>query len=117
MSKLRCVSCKAGLLLLMVSSAQAGTVNNGVWIPAGCGVKPEAPVVDAKNEKTYNLSVEAANAYLQNIRAYIDCQAQEANVDIDVTAKSANAAQQAAAEVRQKLLADLKVGEEKLTKK
>jgi hypothetical protein len=104
------------LLIAIATSSQAGSVTNGIRTPAGCGVKPEAPVVDAKNEKTYNLSVAAANAYLENIRAFIDCQAQEANVDINGIAQAANAAQQAASEVRQKLLADVKAGADKLSK-
>lgn len=109
------VPVKLCLLMLSVATAQAGTLAEGAWSPSGCGVKPEAPALDFKNEKTYNLSVDAVNAYLQSLHVYIDCLVQEANVDIRTTTQAANAAQQAVAVEREKILAEVKAAEAKFS--
>lgn len=108
------LKCAIAVTLLLNSSSYAGSVSNGTWSAGGCGAKPEAPAIDAKNEKTYNAGVDATNAYLLNIRTYIDCVAAEANEDINIIAQSANAVQQTAAQVREKLLADVNAGAAKL---
>jgi hypothetical protein len=103
----------AGLISLS-AVAQAGTLANGAWSPAGCGPRPEAPVVNAKDDKAYNQTVDAVNAYLPLVRTYLDCLAQEANADIKALTQSATAAQQAALAAREKVVTEVKAAGEKL---
>ncbi|MES1196862.1 MAG: hypothetical protein ABUL58_07955, partial [Steroidobacter sp.] len=84
-------------MLLIGTSATAGVIKDGVWTPTGCGIKPEAPVLNLRNDKSYNQSVNAVNVYQQNIRDYLECLTREANADIRAITESANAAPKAAA--------------------
>ncbi|MGZ4959809.1 MAG: hypothetical protein ACXV7J_11175 [Methylomonas sp.] len=75
--------------------ANAGTLVNGNWVPAGCGVKPEAPIVDDKDADAYNKSVAEINDWQQKARNYYECLIKEANADNNVIADTANRVQAA----------------------
>lgn len=106
---------RVGLLAgIACTGAHAGQFANGSWTASACGPRPEAPAVNGKDDKTYNASVEAANAYLPRLRDHLDCVIKEANADRQTVTQGANAAQQAAAASREQLLAELKAAEGKL---
>lgn len=105
----------AGLLAgLACTTAHAGQFADGHWTSSACGPRPEAPAVNGKDDKAYNASVEAANAYLPKLRDHLDCVIKEANADVQAVTQGANAAQQGAAASREKLIAELKAAEGKL---
>lgn len=112
----RCLPVISFLMFLATAGAQAGTVASGSWSPAGCGAKPEAPSLDLRNPDAYNKSVEGVNAYRKDIRTYLNCLTQEANADIQAVTRAANAAQQAAREADDKILADVKAADAKFGK-
>ncbi|WP_085314589.1 hypothetical protein [Derxia lacustris] len=99
--------------LLASPAARAGTLANGSWTPASCGARPEAPALDLKDEKAYNRSVDAVNAYRQAARAYVDCLATEANADLQTITRSARDVQQATRDADARILADVKAAEAK----
>ena len=109
---IRPLSCLPALLLV-AASAHAGSVNNGSWSPSGCGTKPEAPALNLKDVDAYNKSIDGVTAYRKAIQVYLNCQTQEANADIQAITKSANAVQLAAKEANDKIVADVKVAEDK----
>lgn len=106
---------RAGLLLgIACTTAHAGQFANGHWASNACGPRPEAPAVNGKDDKTYNASVEAANAYLPRLRDHLDCVIKEANADLQAVTQGAQTAQQSAAASREQLIAELKAAEGKL---
>ncbi|MGC4061725.1 MAG: hypothetical protein QM749_13100 [Aquabacterium sp.] len=107
---------RTGLILLALSaalSARAGVIGNGNWSPSGCGDKPQPPTLDLRNADDYNRSVGGVNAYRQAIRAYLDCLVKEANADMQNVSRSAGEAQRLAKQADEKILADVKLAEEK----
>lgn len=110
---------RASLLVLCLSFAtavQAGTVTDGAWSPASCGVKPDAPRLDLKDVDAFNASVKKVNTYRLAIRDYLNCLAKEANADIQAITKSATAVQQAAKEADEAILADVQAADKKFGK-
>ncbi len=80
-------------LCLITLSAHAGNLANGQWQPANCGLKPTAPQVNTKSVDDFNQSVKAINAWQAKAQEYYNCIVKEANVDNQIIATSANAAQ------------------------
>lgn len=99
--------------MLLATTAHAGSLSNGQWAPAACGVKPEAPTLNLSNEDAYNKSVDGVNTYRLAARNYLDCLVKEANADIQSVTKQATAAQQATRDADDKIKADVKKAEEK----
>ncbi len=100
-----------------VSLANAGTMVNGNWVPADCGVKPEVPSVDDKDVDAYNKSVAAINDWQQKARTYYECLIKEANADNNVIADTANREQAAYRETVQKIGAAVEAAKKKLDSK
>ncbi len=80
----------AVLMVYVSNSVSAGTLVNSNWVPAGCGVKPEAPLISDKDVESYNKSVAAINEWQQQARVYYECLIKEANADNTVIADTAN---------------------------
>ena len=99
------------------SPASAGTMVNGNWVPAGCGVKPEVPLVDDKDVDAYNKSVAAINDWQQKARTYYECLIKEANADNNVIADTANHEQAAYREAVQKIGTAVDAAKKKLDSK
>jgi hypothetical protein len=107
----------AVLMCLAASAAHAGTLVNGNWTPAGCGVKPEAPTIDAQDVDAYNKSVAAINEWQQQARTYYDCLIKEANADNAAIADTANREQGGYREVVEKVGAAAEAAKKKLDSK
>lgn len=60
------IACAGLLLGIACTTAHAGQFANGHWTSNACGPRPEAPAVNGKDDKTYNASVEAANAFVRH---------------------------------------------------
>jgi len=75
------------------SHANAGTLSAGLWSAAGCGNKPETPIIDQGNAEAFNKSVARINDWQQQAKTYYECLINEANKDNSIIADSANAAQ------------------------
>ena len=102
------------MLLASVSIAVAGTINKGVWSPAGCKAEPAAPVIDGTNEDAFNKSVQAFNAWQKEVGAYNTCVVKEANDDNAAIATSANALQKKLQDSVEKLHKDAEAAKAKL---
>lgn len=107
----------AVLMCYTASAAQAGTLVNGNWAPAGCGVKPEAPAIDAKDVDAYNKSVAAINDWQQQARTYFECLIKEANADNAAIADTANREQAGYREAVEKVGAAADAAKKKLDSK
>jgi hypothetical protein len=103
-------------LILADGGAEAGTLANNGWSSSSCGAAPVPVEPDLTNPAAYNSSVEKVNIYRQKVPAYLDCVIQEANGDIQNITKSAKAAQLAAKEAQDKILAKVKAADEKFGK-
>ncbi|MEQ1560995.1 MAG: hypothetical protein ABL933_18930 [Methyloglobulus sp.] len=82
------------ILSLAINVANAGSLTNGQWQPANCGQKPSAPAINSKTVDDYNQSIKDINAWQTKAQDYYNCIVKEANVDNQIIATSANAAQQ-----------------------
>ncbi len=82
------------ILSLAINVANAGSLTNGQWQPANCGQKPTAPAINAKDVDGFNQSIKDINAWQTKAQDYYNCVVKEVNVDNQVIATSANAAQQ-----------------------
>ncbi|OAI18416.1 MULTISPECIES: hypothetical protein [Methylomonas] len=102
--------------LLFAGPATAGTLSGGAWQPAGCGVKPDAPVIDDSDVDTFNKSIAAINAWQQKSRDYFECLIKEANTDNAIIAESANQAQAKYREAVEKIGAEADAAKKKLDK-
>ncbi|WP_051459810.1 hypothetical protein [Methylomicrobium lacus] len=87
-------------LILTVTAAltgaphvNAGTLSAVKWATAGCGNKPETPIIDQSNAEAFNKSVAKINDWQQQAKTYYECLINEANQDNAIIADSANAAQ------------------------
>lgn len=100
-----------------IGSANAGTLVNGNWAPAGCGVKPVAPQIDSKDVETYNKSVAAINDWQQQARIYFECLIKEANADNAAIADAANREQTGYRESVEKVAAAAEAAKKKLDAK
>jgi len=83
----------AAAALTTATHTDAGILANGKWSTAGCGNKPEAPVLDQSNAEVFNKSVAKINDWQQQAKTYYECLVGEANKDNAIIADSANAAQ------------------------
>lgn len=81
-------------LTLAINIAHAGSLMNGQWQSANCGQKPSAPAINTKSVGDFNQSVKGINTWQAKAQEYYNCVVKEANVDNQVIATSANAAQQ-----------------------
>lgn len=79
---------------LIPLSAHAGNLTNGQWQPANCGQKIPAPAINTKSVDDFNQSIKNINAWQAKAQEYYNCVVKEANVDNQIIATSANAAQQ-----------------------
>jgi hypothetical protein len=80
-------------LLLVTLSAHAGSLANGQWQPANCGQKPPSPAIKTSSVEDFNQSIKDINAWQAKAQEYYNCIVKEANVDNQIIATSANAAQ------------------------
>lgn len=104
------------LAITFASSVEAGTLVNANWVPAGCGVKPEAPKIDDTDVETYNKSVATINDWQQKARSYYECLINEANADNNVIAETANREQAVYRDTVQKVGAAVEAAKKKLDK-
>jgi len=102
--------------LLFAGAATAGTLSGGAWQPAGCGGKPDAPVIDDSDVDTFNKSIAAINTWQQKSRDYFECLIKEANTDNAIIAESANQAQAKYREAVEKIGAEADAAKKKLDK-
>jgi hypothetical protein len=79
---------------LAINIAHAGSLMNGQWQPANCGQKPPAPAINTKSVDGFNQSIKDINTWQTKAQDYYNCVVKEANVDNQIIATSANAAQQ-----------------------
>jgi hypothetical protein len=104
------------LSLAMLSCAgglHAGTLSGSDWSPAGCGARPEPPQLDLRDPLAYGDSAGSVDGYRANVRTYLDCLAREANGDMRIITRSAAAAEQAAREAEEAILADVQAANDK----
>ncbi|MBA4141917.1 MAG: hypothetical protein H0X43_02700 [Nitrosospira sp.] len=87
-------------------TASAGTLENDVWSPAGCGAMPEAPVIQSGSVEAFNKSIATINAWQEQLQAYHDCMVKEANADSATINRSATAEQTRIEEAIEKLNAE-----------
>lgn len=108
----------AGVLMTIAGHpVTAGTLVNGSWVPAACGVKPNPPSIDDKDADTYNKSVVAINDWQQQAKTYFECLIKEANADNGVIADTANREQAAYRETVEKISAAATAAKKKLDSK
>lgn len=81
------------IALTCVLEGSAGTLANGQWSPAGCGIEPQAPALDSSSVEAYNASLKEIRDWQQKGQAYNDCIVREANADNAAIAEAANAGQ------------------------
>lgn len=81
-------------LILAITIAHAGNLASDRWQPANCGQKPLAPAINAKDVDGFNQSIKDINAWQTKAQFYYNCVVKEANIDNQIIATSANAAQQ-----------------------
>lgn len=103
-------------LLLVISSAQAGTIANNEWTATTCGPVPAEAKLDLKNPDAYNKSVEAVSNFRIANHAYLDCVIKEANADIQTVNKSATTFQQKVVDADNKIQDDIKAADKKFGK-
>jgi hypothetical protein len=72
----------------------AGSLANGQWHPANCGLKPPSPPITATSVEAFNQSIKDVNAWQTKAQEYYNCIVKEANVDNQIIATTANSAQQ-----------------------
>ena len=78
------------IIMLATVCGTAGTITNGIWLPNGCGVKPEVPVIEQDSIDAYNKSIKVINDWQQKAIGYNKCLINEANMEISLIANSAN---------------------------
>jgi len=103
--------------MLLVASATAGTITNGVWSPSGCGTEPPVPVIDQSSVDAYNQSVKAINDWQQKANAYNSCLIKEANADNALIANTANDEQARLRAAIEKIQTGTTAAKDKLDKK
>jgi hypothetical protein len=81
-------------LCITTLDATAGNLSNGQWQPANCGQKSPSPTFNTRNADDYNKSVKEVMAWQTKTQEYQNCLVKEANMDNEIIAKSANAAQE-----------------------
>lgn len=79
----------AAFATLSVAAAQAGTLQNGTWVP-NCKAPGDAPAFSAKSPEAYNSSAKAAQAWQADAKAYADCMNAEAKADQNAIITVAN---------------------------
>ncbi|MDD5275171.1 MAG: hypothetical protein PHR16_03700 [Methylovulum sp.] len=105
------------LLLAPVSIAHAGTLANGDWSPAQCGIKPNPPTIDGGSVEAFNKSVAAINSWQQQAKTYFECLINEANTDSAVIANKANTEQADYAKTVKATGAEAEAAKKKLDKR
>jgi len=98
----------------IISVANAGGLTNGNWSPAGCGARPEPPVIDSTSVGAYNRSIAQVNDWQKQMQIYHDCVIKEANSDIAAINQAATAEQARINQASGNLNADLNRGRDKL---
>src|SRR5579859_6243163 len=108
----------AAFATLSAAAAQAGTLQNGVWTPSGCGADPgPAPVMDGSNQKTYTKSAKDFQAWQDKAKVYAECMSQEAKADQNVVVDTTNKTMTAVNEGSKKFVDDANAAMEALKKK
>ncbi|CAG7857226.1 hypothetical protein MCAMS1_01976 [biofilm metagenome] len=82
------------LLTFITLSVHAGNLVNGQWQPVNCGQKTPPPAINTQSVDAFNQSIKDINAWQAKAQEYYNCVVKEANVDNQIIATSANAAQQ-----------------------
>lgn len=95
------------MFLFCVTSAIAGELKNGIWMPANCGIREQPPAINAGTIDAYNASVKAIVTWQHAAEVYDACLVQEANADSALIAKTAMQAQDAVKLGVDKINADL----------
>lgn len=98
--------------------AQAGTLQNGVWTPSGCGSDPgAAPEMNGKTGETYNKSAKDYQTWADKAKAYQECLVGEAKTDQNSIVEGTNKAITAINEGSKKFQDAANEAMEKLKKK
>lgn len=105
------------LILVLSFSAEAGSINQGVWSPANCGEKPAAPAIPDNDVKAFNASMNQINDWQTKVKVYFECLVKEANADNTAIAESANRQQAEHQKLVESLNAQIDAAEKKLSKK
>lgn len=92
MKTVQCIG--VALVFIASASVQAGALINGQWQPANCGQKQDSPAINTSDVDAYNQSIKALNAWQTKAQDYYNCVVKEANIDNQVIANTANAAQE-----------------------
>jgi hypothetical protein len=79
----------AAFATLSVAAAQAGTLQNGTWVP-NCKSPGDAPAFSSKSPEAYNSSAKAAQAWQADAKAFADCMNAEAKADQNAIITVAN---------------------------
>ncbi len=79
----------AALVTTAMASAQAGTLQNGVYTP-NCTAPGDAPAFSSKSPEAYNKSAKAAQDWQATAKTYADCLNAEAKNDQQAIISTAN---------------------------
>ena len=106
----------AFILLLGIAPAEAGTLSDGAWRPAGCGTEPVAPKLDLHSADGYSQSLKWVKLYEDTIKTYDDCVLKEANADSRTISEWINTQQGRVKEAFDSYNADSKAAAAKFSK-
>jgi hypothetical protein len=104
----------ASILLTCAASPIAGELKDGIWVSGTCGIRQEAPLINAGTLDSYNASVKAVNEWQLATKVYDDCLVKEANADSALIAKTATEEQDKLKEIINKINAELNAGRAQL---
>ena len=104
----------ASIALATVFTASAGTLENGKWSASGCGVMPDAPVVESRSVDAFNKSIGRINDWQKQIQTYHDCMVKEANADSGAINKAAASEQTRINEAVEKVNKETAAGKQKV---
>jgi hypothetical protein len=105
------------ILSAVLSSAEAGTINQGIWSPVNCGEKPVAPLIPDSDVKAFNAAMNQINDWQTKVKVYFECLVKEANADNTIVAESANRQQAEHQKLVESLNQQIDAAEKKLSKK
>ena len=101
------------ILSAVLSSAEAGTINQGIWSPE----KPVAPLSPDSDVKAFNAAMNQINDWQTKVKVYFECLVKEANADNTIVAESANRQQAEHQKLVESLNQQIDAAEKKLSKK
>jgi hypothetical protein len=77
---------------LVTATAQAGTIQNGVWAPNACTDPGDAPHLSSKSPKAFNDSQKVLQDWQGKAKVFADCVNGEGKADQQAIITGANAA-------------------------